>query len=142
MKQTGVECTLYGARLVLDSALPLQPFLEAFGDTGAFEVLFLVQRQPGFRGLRRFESEGVTVLLTQDGSPYRYRFTVEPDKAAGVSLPLYAPPEPRPQTPRAEASRRSGGLWHLLVYGLGAGGAVFVTMLARGRIRAARASQT
>jgi hypothetical protein len=91
--QTGATVTISGAPLAQNGGFILQPFVEAFHGLRSFKLLYWVAAQPGFQGLRRFESPELSIELIQEGNPYRYSITNHTRQGALPKLPLtQAPP--------------------------------------------------
>jgi hypothetical protein len=86
--QTGATAIISGAPLAKDGGFRLQPFVEAFHGMRSFRLLFWVAAQPGFQGLRSFDSPAVAVDLLQDGGPYRYSVVNHTQEGAVPLLPL------------------------------------------------------
>ena len=137
VRQTSVEALLTGMNFSTDRAFLLQPFVAAFGDLGRFEVMFLTRKIAGFAGLREWNGQGISVRLIQDGAPYRYKIVVTPEALPAGTLPVYQP-EPQQQPGEPAPAQRE---WLMPPWLLGtafmSGGAVFVIMLVRARLRAA-----
>jgi hypothetical protein len=101
-KQTGATMFLPRASLARDGGFVLQPFVQAFSDLRRIEVLYFIQKQPKFLGLREFSSRPLDVKLLSDGGPYRYAIDI---KEQGVPLPNL----PLVQPSNSNASQMSGG---------------------------------
>jgi hypothetical protein len=90
--------TLSAPGLVREGAVDLPAFVRAFQRFQQMEVLFFVPPINGFRGLRSFENDAVSVQLLEEPSansqtlqPYRYRVQLK-DQSSPVELPLTEPP--------------------------------------------------
>ncbi|MBM3494617.1 MAG: hypothetical protein FJX72_09935 [Armatimonadetes bacterium] len=139
-RQTGLEATLRGAGLVLDRAFRLDPFVEALGDVGSFEVLFMMDRREGFAGIRSYDGPGVSLRLIQDGAPYRYAFRTSGGTARRAAIPVYEP-EARSSPVAASRQEQRGRRANVpvLMWGTACGVAVYLGMLIRSRMRSAAA---
>ncbi len=135
-QMTSAEALLKGGSIGSSDAFNLQPFLEVFGDLGTFEVLFVVQPNPAFAGLTRYDDGKTSVRLIQAGSPYRYAFTVRDPSGPRSKLPLrQAAQEETEETQKSaggSAARRSTqGLPIVLGLGIGAGVLVYAWLRRR-----------
>lgn len=89
--QTGATVLFRNATQYHQGAFILQPYLMAFSDLNRIDLWFMMGRQPGFTGLRHYESSSLSVNLIQEGAPYRYRITIH-DRTGGVpTLPEKQP---------------------------------------------------
>lgn len=86
--QTGATATISGAPLASNGGFLLQPFAEAFRNLSSYKLFYWVGPQPGFQGLRSFDSPAISIELTQEGGPYRYTITNRTHEGAVPPLPL------------------------------------------------------
>jgi hypothetical protein len=107
--------------------------------------MFITNPDPGFAGLRYFESKPVTVELIKAGGPYRYYVLI--DRAAGPipKLPLTQPPAAS-TVPAIEDARpresRAGSMAFVLLVSASAGLAVFIALLLFTHLRSRRVVRT
>jgi hypothetical protein len=95
---------LNGSPIMRGGGFVLQPFLETFRDLEDYDILYFVQPQPGFAGLREYECAALSVRLVADGGaestsgnrqhffrPYRYVVQNHDHTGAVPVIPLTQP---------------------------------------------------
>jgi hypothetical protein len=90
-KQTGATVLLSNVTLMKDGGFLLQPLVQAFSDLRRIEVLYFVQQQRNFNGLKDFDSKVLAVKLVKDGGPYRYAIDIKEQGVPLPNLPLTQP---------------------------------------------------
>jgi hypothetical protein len=141
--QTGATATISGAPLAVNGGFLLQPFVDTFRDLASYKLFYWVGPQPGFQGLRSFDSPAISVELTQEGGPYRYTITNHTRQGAAPQLPLI---QARTSTVASVAGGRpstGGPAWSAVgpVIAIAVGSGLFVFLVlrllarARGRSR-------
>lgn len=135
-RQTSASFTAAGSPVRRSGAYRLQPFAEALAGLRRTKLVFMEGPDPNFRGLRRFESPEMAVLLEQDGAPYRYR--IEHRGGPVPTLPVFEPePPPAPKAPlptRAEGRAMDARRIALVLLAASASGLiVLVALLLWGR---------
>jgi hypothetical protein len=90
-KQTGAAIFLTNSSIAKDGGFLLQPIVQAFSDLRRIEILYFVQKQPNFIGLRSFDSRSLAVNMVKDGGPYRYEVDIKEQGVPLPNLPLIQP---------------------------------------------------
>ena len=68
--------------------LPIEPFITALKRFKSMEIVYLVNQQFKFHGLKNFSNEYVNIRLKQSGGSYRYRIDIKDNKFERLGLPL------------------------------------------------------
>ena len=105
--QTAITALLQGDPPVVDGAMVLQPFVDAFSDRARVTIVYMVGVNPSYRGLRKYDDGVTRVELTHAGSPYRYEVANLRPGARPARLPLTQESAP---TASNRAERASSGV--------------------------------
>jgi hypothetical protein len=100
-KSTGVTTLLSGAPQIKGAGFYLQPYIQAFKDLKQFELLFNMQEDKRFQGLRSFDNPVVSINLVRNGGPYRYHVVVHDHSAPLPTLPITQAAQKDPVPPVA-----------------------------------------
>ncbi len=138
-RQTEATILYRGAAAIREGGFILQPFVQAFSDLRRIELLFFVQGQPGFVGLRYFDDPALSVHLTRDGGPYQY-LVVFKDRTKPIPvLPhTQAVEQPVKATPAAAAqpAKQPISMAFVVAVAAGCGLVVLGALLLLGSMRA------
>jgi hypothetical protein len=87
-KSTGVTTILSNAPQIKGAGFNLQPYIQAFKDLNQFEILFNMQEDKRFQGLKEFDNPVVSITLVRSGGPYRYHVVIRDHSAPLPKLPI------------------------------------------------------